>query len=437
MVRLRFLAAAALVASSPAAAQFWGPAPSWNPGPRWGSEPIAVPMHVEQGVDFVYTDPQLRLAEQQQRQQPFGNWMLRNLGFGFGEPQSEPNPLFIELHRGLQQYQTSWGRLPQIDIAAGPALKAGSKDPRVDTLRQRLGLMPGGGFDQRLTEEVRAYQRVHGLKVSGIADAATIRSLNHGADYYLRRIALNIERARRLPEMGQFQRYVVVDSGAAEIYMFNHDRLSGSMRAIVGTPKTRTPMMALLMRGAKVNPYWNVPDDMVRNFTAQNVLKQGTSYIKNYNYEVLTGTGSSIAPIDPKNVDWNAVAAGRDTVLVRQLPGPWNSMGEIKFETPNDYGIYLHDTPNKAAFAKADRWISNGCVRLEDAERFTNWVFGGKPQSAQRETMVEIQSPVPVYMTYLTVATSRDGVLFRPDPYNLDQRAINRLFGPPRFAQFG
>jgi murein L,D-transpeptidase YcbB/YkuD len=298
-------------------------------------------------------------------------------------------------------------------------------------------MRPGSGFDDEVASAVREYQRVHGLKVSGVADAATIRSLNRGADHYLRRIALNLERARRLPEMGKFQRYVVVDSGAAEIYMFNHDRLNGRMRAIVGAPETKTPMMALLMRGAKVNPYWNVPNDMVRNFTAKNVLKQGTSYIKNFNYEVLTGSGSNIAPIDPKNVDWNAVAAGQQTVLVRQLPGPWNSMGEIKFETPNDYGIYLHDTPNKAPFTKADRWISNGCVRLEDAERFTHWVFGGKPQSAQRETMVQVQNPVPVYMTYLTVATSRGGVEFRPDPYNLDERAMNRLFGPPRFAQNG
>ncbi len=430
MIRLRFLAAAALVASSPAAAQFWGPA--------WGSEPVAVPMHVEQGVDFVYTDPQLRLAEQQQRQQPFGNWMVRNLGFDQGQPQSAPNPLFIELHRGLQQYQMSWGRLPQLNVPAGAALKAGSKDPRVDILRQRLGMYPGGGFDAQLTQAVREFQRVHGLKVSGLADAVTIRSLNLGADHYLRRIALNLERARRLPEMGQFQRYVVVDSGSAEIHMFNDDRLSSSMRAIVGAPESKTPMMALLLRGAKVNPYWNVPADMIRDFTARNVLKQGTSYIKNYNYEVLTGSGDAIVPIDPKNVDWKAVAAGSSNVLVRQLPGPWNSMGEIKFETPNDFGIYLHDTPSKALFAKADRWISNGCVRLEDADRFTTWVYGGKPQSAERETMVPVQSPVPVYMTYLTVEAGQGGVQFRADPYNFDEQASQRLFGPPqRFAQFG
>ena len=430
MIRLTLLAATALAVSSPAAAQFWGPA--------WGSEPVAVPMHIEQGVDFVYTDPKLRLAEQQQRQQPFGDWMMRNVGFDVGGPQTAPNPLFIELHRGLQQYQMSWGRLPQLAIPEGAALKAGSKDPRVDLLRQRLGIGPGGGFDERLTQLLREYQRIHGLKVDGIADAATIGSLNRGADHYLRRIALNLERARRLPEMGQFQRYVVVDSGSAEIYMFMHDRVADSMWAIVGAPETKTPMLALLMQGAKVNPYWNVPEDMVRSLTARKAVEQGPSYLKNFNYEVLTGSGSNVVPIDPTNVDWKAVAEGRDRVLVRQLPGPWNSMGEIKFETPNDYGIYMHDTPTKALFAKADRWISNGCVRLEDANRFTGWVFGGKPQSAARETMVNVPSPVPVYMTYLTVEVGQGGVQFRPDPYGFDEPAMQRLFGPPqRVAAFG
>lgn len=421
MVRFRLLAAAALVISSPAAAQFWDP-----------SEPTAVPMHIQQGVDFVYTDPQLRLAEMREQQQPFGNWMLRNVGFGPSQPRSAPNPLFIELHRGLQQYQMSWGRLPQLHVPAGASLKAGSKDRRVDTLRQRLGMPPGGGFDQRLTQTLREYQRVHGLKASGIADAATIRSLNRGADYYLRRIALNLERARRLPEMGQFQRYVVVDSGAAQIFLFNNDRVSDSMRAIVGSPDTKTPMMALLMRGAKVNPYWNVPPEILRNSTAKNVLKQGPSYLKEFNYEVLTEAGGKLTPIDPKNVDWKAVAGGRGAIYVRQLPGPWNSMGDIKFETPNDYGIYLHDTPRKELFANADRWISNGCVRLEDANRFTSWVFGGFPRSAEREKLVTVPSPVPVYMTYLTVGASGGGVQFRGDPYNFDDPATQRMFGPPR-----
>lgn len=418
------LAGAALALASPAAAQMFDP---------WG--PIGVPVHVEQGIDFVYVDPQLQ--QMAARQQPMiqDNWMLRAIGFGWGPPQRQqaPNPLFLELRRGLDQYHMSWGRLPQIHVPAGAAIKAGSEGQRLDLLRQRMGMAPGGGFDDMLTQRVREYQRVHGLKVTGIADAPTIRSLNRGADHYMRRIALNLERARKLPGMGEFQRYVVVDSGSAEVQLFNHDRVADSMRAIVGSAETKTPMLAVLLRGANVNPYWNVPSDMVQSTHAPRVLKQGVSYLKNYNYEVLTGgANGQDVPIDPKNVDWKAVAAGRADVHLRQLPGPWNSMGQIKFETPNQYGIYLHDTPSKELFAKADRWVSNGCVRLEDAKRFSSWVFGGMPQSQGAEQYVQAPQPVPVYMTYLTVEPSRGGVVFRGDPYDFDDRAAQRLFGPPR-----
>ena len=138
-------------------------------------------------------------------------------------------------------------------------------------------------------------------------------------------------------------------------------------------------------------------------------------------------------PIDPAGVNWKAIASGRrePTVLVRQLPGPWNSMGEMKFEMPNDYGIYLHDTPHKELFAESDRHLSNGCVRLEDYRRFATWVFGSEPPEIQSplEQRFTLQRPIPVYMTYLTVAANEAGVTFRPDPYGFDALAMPQMFG--------
>ena len=105
-------------------------------------------------------------------------------------------------------------------------------------------------------------------------------------------------------------------------------------------------------------------------------------------------------------------------------------MGEMKFEMPNDYGIYLHDTPTKEKFA-GDRWISNGCVRLEDYRRFATWVFGRMPPvSSSREQVIPLPRPVPVFMTYLTVAPGGEGgVIFRPDPYGFDALAMPQMFG--------
>ena len=149
------------------------------------------------------------------------------------------------------------------------------------------------------------------------------------------------------------------------------------MRVIVGSPKTSTPMIAVIMRNAKANPYWHVPPELVRSLTAKRISKEGLSYLKNFHYEVLSDWGPNAQMVDPKTINWKAIASGKrePSILVRQLPGPWNSMGMMKFEMPNDYGIYLHDTPLKEKFA-GDRWISNGCVRLEDYRRFAGWVFG-------------------------------------------------------------
>ena len=409
--------ALAMAATTPLAAQ-----------PR-GDEPVAVPRTIKQGIDFVYVDPQMsNVAKRRQRPQ---NWLQRLFNPGAGRRTGAPNPMFDQLARGLQQYQASWGRLPQTKIPAGAALKRGSTGKRVQLLRTRLGLPAGGGYDEQLFQAVSAYQAVHGLGTpDGIAGRATIASLNRGSMHYARRIAINMERAFRLPQTRSFDRYVVVDSGAAEVYLFDRDRRVDQMRVIVGSAKTKTPMMAVLMRNAKANPYWNVPPELVQSMTATKAAAQGVSYFRDFHYEVLSDWGPNAQKVDPKTINWKAVARAKKlpTMRVRQQPGPWNSMGEMKFEMKNDYGIYLHDTPLKEKF-NGDRWISNGCVRLEDYRRFAGWV--GVPADAPGlEQYIPLPRPVPIYLTYLTVAASPNGVTFRPDPYGFDALAMPQMFGP-------
>jgi murein L,D-transpeptidase YcbB/YkuD len=412
------LGAAALLASTPLAAQVRG------------DEPIAVPSYIKQGVDFVYVDPQMTtVARKDQRPR---NWLQRIFRGSGEENRSAPNPVFLQIAQGLEQYQATWGSLPQTKIATGAALKRGATGKRVEVLRRRLGLPAAGGYDEALFQRVTDYQRVHALApADGIAGKGTIASLNLGNEHYERRIAINMERAWRLPATNAFDRYVVVDSGAAETYLFDRDRLVDSMRVVVGSAKTKTPMMAALMRNAKANPYWHVPPELVRSLTAKRIQEQGLSYLNSFHYEVLSDWTGRGQPIDPKQVNWKAIASGKQApnVLVRQQPGPWNSMGEMKFEMPNDYGIYLHDTPIKEVFAKDDRWISNGCVRLEDYRRFASWVFPRVPQpTAAPEQIIELPKPVPIYMTYLTVEPSPgNGVQFRADPYGFDTLAMPQM----------
>ena len=150
-------------------------------------------------------------------------------------------------------------------------------------------------------------------------------------------------------------------------------------------------MMAVLMRNAKANPYWNVPPELVKSLTAKRVQEQGLSYLRDFHYEVLSDWGANAQEDRSQDGQLEGDRLGQEapTIRVRQQPGPWNSMGEMKFEMPNDYGIYLHDTPLKELFA-GDRWLSNGCVRLEDYRRFAAWVFG-------RDAAVEASQPRAVH----------------------------------------
>jgi hypothetical protein len=148
---------------------------------------------------------------------------------------------------------------------------------------------------------------------------------------------------------------------------------------------------------------------------------------------VLSDWTDDATPIDPATVDWQAVADGKIQVRLRRGPGPWNSMGDMKFNMPNDFGIYLHDVPDpeRELFTKDDRWISNGCIRLEDAHRLAKWLFGDLPHAKdpKAEENVDLPEPVPVYITYLTAEAGPNGPKFRPDPYNRDPALLARYFG--------
>lgn len=235
------------------------------------------------------------------------------------------------------------------------------------------------------------------------------------------RVLASLDRVRDIPPQG---RYVMIDTAGAKLYMIEDGRIVDSMKVVVGKadPSTQTPMIASTIYYATLNPYWHVSGDMVRSLIARNVLNQGLSYLKVHGYQVFAPGGSG-EMLDPAKVNWHAVAAGDETVQVRQLPGPANSMGRIKFPFPNGEDIYLHDTPNKDLFASDDRTLSHGCIRLQDAERLGRWLMGRDPESVshQPEDNVLLPSPVPIYVTYLT-AQVKDGQLsYVDDIYGRDR----------------
>jgi murein L,D-transpeptidase YcbB/YkuD len=204
----------------------------------------------------------------------------------------------------------------------------------------------------------------------------------------------------RLPERG---RLVLVDAASARLYMIENGRVQDSMRVIVGKPAAATPALSSTLHYATLNPYWNVPPELGRTLIAPRVLKDGPAYLKERGYEVVTSFGDPQV-IPPEDIDWAKVAAGEAVVRVRQRPGPANSMGQYKFNLANQDGIYLHDTPKKELFAEANRALSNGCVRLEDAPRLARWLLGRDPPvdgAAAEEHVLVSREGVPVTIAYL------------------------------------
>jgi murein L,D-transpeptidase YcbB/YkuD len=233
-------------------------------------------------------------------------------------------------------------------------------------------------------------------------------------------LVLNLQRARTLPP--GTGRFIMVNAAQQRLFMWENGRAVDSMRVVVGKPKHPTPMMSALVRFAALNPYWYVPPDLAAERIAPRVVKRGVAYLKELGYEVLSDWGPGATIIDPTTIDWQAVADGKLEVMIRQLPGPHNSMGRMKFMFPNAAGIYLHDNPERELFSEASRLYSGGCVRLEDAPRLAQWMFG-RPlawEGATTEERVDLPSPVPVYITYLTAVPEGGSIAFLEDVYGRD-----------------
>ncbi|MFL6752188.1 MAG: L,D-transpeptidase family protein [Sphingomicrobium sp.] len=253
---------------------------------------------------------------------------------------------------------------------------------------------------------------------SQIRDAAWAQAQASGNLTPDPRLIANLDRLRSIPASGKF---IVVDSGSQTLTMFENGAPVDAMKIVVGKTEYPTPMIASVMYYIVYNPYWNAPDHLVRKI-AQNYLTLGDKYLKSRGYQVMKDWTAASAIVPNDQVNWKAVAAGKEQIRIRQKPQDDNSMGDLKFPFPNNLDIFLHDTPHKEYFARANRNLSNGCVRLEDARRFGRWLLGAEPASPGTDAEIQVQLPrgVPVFLTYTTVQVRDGKIAYFADPYRLD-----------------
>lgn len=295
-------------------------------------------------------------------------------------------------------------------IWADPVLKP--KRPKADAVLRAAFFPPSFA---RYVDDM-AWMSPHYVQLRTLAARAR---RDGAAPDALARLRLNLDRARVLP--GPWTRHVVVDASSGRLWYYQAGEQAGTMKVVVGARETQTPMLAGTLQWAIVNPYWNVPTYLARKSIAPKVLA-GRS-LAAMRMEALSDWSAAARVIPAASVNWSAVASGAQEVRLRELPGPGNSMGRVKFLFPNDEGIYLHDTPDQALMKADDRHLSNGCIRLDDAPALARWLMGRALRpTRQPEQAVALSVPVPVYLTYLTATATKTRVAFRADIYDRDGR---------------
>src|SRR5215208_4231463 len=319
-------------------------------------------------------------------------------------------------------------------IADGPLLKLGMHDNRVPLLRERLGVSGDANdttYDKDVAEAVKTFQQKHKLKPTGTLTAATLDVVNGPRRSSARDIDVvlaNMERWRWLPrELSNASRaYVVLNVPDYTLRVYRDNAVVWQTRVVVGQPKTPTPILSETMKYITVNPTWNVPPSIVYNEYLPALQQDPT---------VLERMGLRLS----QNRD--------GSVHISQPPGERNALGRIRFNFPNRFLVYQHDTPDKHLFDKTARAFSHGCMRVQNPDNYAEMLLNvSQPEdgytAARVKTMygssertINFKKPIPVYVTYQTVFTDDAGhKQVRADLYGLDKDIKTILHGERRMA---
>jgi len=359
----------------------------------------------------------------------------------------EPN--YFSLCRKRREYLAIISKGGWPVIPNGPDLKTGDYDDRIPAIRERLTIVGDQPrkkikemllFDDDLEKAVRQFQKRHGLISDGEIDARTRAVMNVPVEERLRQIEVNMERWRWCQrDFGD--RYILINIANFELDVFEQDTTALSMRAIVGKPFRSTPVFSGTMTYLVFNPYWNVP----KKIAVEDILpkvKKDKDHLTTNNYKVLQGWGNSELEIDPSTISWAALNENYFPCRLRQDPGPTNALGRIKFMFPNEYDVYIHDTPARELFSKDSRDFSSGCIRIEKPIELAEYVLNDSIKWKKKEILqvikeskertVSLPKPIPVHLLYWTAWVADNGQLnFRNDIYDRDKDIYLALSQPP------
>lgn len=344
----------------------------------------------------------------------------------------------LEKYRGIEA-AGGWKIVPGSGV-----LKKGMSHENVIALRKRLavtGDLPEGSrtdlaeFDEELEKGVIYFQKRHGLAADGVVGRASIEALNMPVEERIDQLRVNLERARWV--LQDFaDTFVLVNIAGFRVYYIVDNKVDWSARAQVGKTYRQTPVFKAEMEYLVFNPTWTVPPTILAKDVLPAIQKD-VGYLGKKNMVVLDKNGRAV---DPGSIEWSKYRGESLPYTIRQAPGPDNALGLIKFIFPNKHFVFLHDTPSRSLFDRAERAFSSGCIRVEnpvelagilladkgyDQARISRVLDDGEPEN------VYLSRPVPTLLLYWTAFTGLEGDCnFRKDVYERDAAVLAALDGP-------
>ncbi len=355
------------------------------------------------------------------------------------------NTQYHELKKHLARYKFikkhgGWPHIPEEILE----VELGDTSNVVEILKERLIIsgdmdaidFHGLVYDEAVENGVKHFQYRHGLNEDGVVGKNTLFNLNISIEERIQQILLNIEKLKWLPE-NKDEKYLWVNIPSYKLKFFDRNKVIESQRVVVGSPKTPTPIFKSQISNVVFNPYWNVPYSIAKGEIAPKV-SENTAYLLEKNYEVLNGWQDSKVVDSTNQVDWSNPAV-HSVYRIRQKPGPSNALGVVKFNMPNKWSIYLHDTPSKNTFLRDKRAYSHGCIRLQQPVQLAYKVLGISNEAEKKEKIDEIirkrstetiliSDRIPVNIIYYTAEIDEQGkLMLYEDVYGLDRKLNEKL----------
>ncbi len=352
----------------------------------------------------------------------------------------------VDIYRRLQSYLAEYRKLAESGgwprVPDGPTLRPGDVDERLPTLSRRLVVTDdlqtvvsstsSAAYGGELETAVKNFQERHGLDSDGVVGPATLRALNVPVEARIEQIRVNLERGRWVLDNLEDD-FVIVNIAGFRVYVYRNRKPVWSTRVVVGKTYHKTPVFRSQMKYVVFNPTWTVPYSIATKEMLP-AIKRDPNYLAARNFDVKNRNGDVI---DHASIDWTQISTRNFGYTFVQRPGTSNALGEIKFIFPNQYSVYLHDTPSKSLFARAGRTFSHGCVRVERPFDFAEVLLDpdgwtrervDSERNSRNTKSVFLSKPLPVLLLYWTAEVGEDGQIhFYDDVYQRDQAVLTAL----------